>query len=913
MLKQEIKNEFLKLTGLAAAIKGSIDTESGIVDKILTESLYDNTIGSPPREILMNAIDAMYQAGRGSEPVVIKFPNELDHDFYIKDSGIGLTSDEVKYLFQTLGASKKRRTGENGEMAMKHLTGEFGLGSKAFFAYTDAGWVIAAKDGMQETFFLSYDGDGNRVCIPVENSRVAAPSDWQNGVCVGYAIKPSDFGRFYTEVCEVLRWVNHPVTVLGYEDKIETPEPKFQGSNWALYNVAEVRQHYVRMGRIVYPLNTLRLGDLKPSWQVLLSDGKLILDVENKAVDVVANREALKYSEKTVNVLRERLDSLAQEFALHILEQVQTAITGNWSDKVKVAGLVRNSFSWLSTGRGDAILDLMGLAEDDRTELESVLKSRGAPLPKWVGDGNYNYAGWSAQAVARTSASDDDVPASARILNSRYLLQPVDASVGIVNTPVQVFGFCYEEAPAKSGRRRRRAVPAKFRKHEIIRGTRAGTRNSASSTASDEFVAYEPNVTIVIDDAPFARERIKEGMMEGRISKAYMVSAPKGTSKDELPAYAQRLSDAMGGWNIVTASSMAVPQEIVEARQRRALAKSEAVKNYADSDAELYRWNAQTMAFESVCEGMGAVLDLLYPEDIVHEDGTVEMVNSEFEVLPMLMPYRFGKGEIVLPGDCRESPAVWGWDFFEHFMNSLYGVLAPTLPEHANYFLIVPPQTIKSGKMLTQGGFKLLSQELNCLLDDEKITQHLQELTATLPKVLPFPNDASFGGHYEHNLVKRLFKHYKESLKTRDDDEDEVGPYIESNKSKKYRAAALSLSLLEGFESLPMLLNVVLNGNPCADKLNAINLFQGAISDACGGQKSLLIDIGRLSALAQAVQLPRKATALFAEVSTLAGFVGDCDLFKVSQDDPNLAVRYFMALQGVYLESKEIHSNKKAA
>lgn len=63
------KEKFVELKGLCQAIKGTIDTESGIVDKILTESLYDNTIGSPPREILMNAIDAMYQAGKAVNPL----------------------------------------------------------------------------------------------------------------------------------------------------------------------------------------------------------------------------------------------------------------------------------------------------------------------------------------------------------------------------------------------------------------------------------------------------------------------------------------------------------------------------------------------------------------------------------------------------------------------------------------------------------------------------------------------------------------------------------------------------------------------------------------------------------------------------------------------------------------------------
>ena len=97
--------------------------------KILSSGLYSNKIKAVIREVSCNAVDANVDAGRADIPIVVHLPNENEPFFSIKDSGTGLTPEQMVDIYTSYGTSTK--TDRNDQI------GALGLGSKSPFSYVD--------------------------------------------------------------------------------------------------------------------------------------------------------------------------------------------------------------------------------------------------------------------------------------------------------------------------------------------------------------------------------------------------------------------------------------------------------------------------------------------------------------------------------------------------------------------------------------------------------------------------------------------------------------------------------------------------------------------------------------------------------------------------------------------------------
>lgn len=783
---------------------------------------------------------------------------------------MGLTHDEVVYLFQTLGASKKRRTGENGELAMKHLTGEFGLGSKAFFAYTDAGWVIAAKDGMQETFFLSYDGNGNRICLPVENSRIPAPADWPNGVCVGYAIKAEDHRRFYFEVAEVLRWVNYPVTVLGVEpDAVDftTPVPESSGENWALYNQQAVRNHYVRMGRIVYPLNLNRLGDLKDEWTAFLNHKCLVLDVPNKAVDVVANREALKYSDRTIAFLTAQLDGLAMTVALEILEKSQEALTGKWEERKAVHKLLEETYPWLDNQKNaKAMVKLMGLSQEDSAAVLRVMSENGEALPEWVGD------------------------------REKYGIH-----AQLRDEPIHVTRYVLEESGGKYNKTLR------LKKHSVHKGCIHETLNSGLKPV---YLPYERTLIAVVVDGPLAREKIKEllaGQKSGVVLAFHFGTAPKVKDYTVLEALANRLKEEMGGWNVVKVSQQAIPENVKRQREMQKERKTAAMSAMVTEQAKLYCFEPG-QSRKLVSEHSSRIVELLYGTQ--NEDGT-EMLAPEIDPEAVCVVASWlGRETVLVP---RDGLAYEGYT--EEFVlpmseKALMDGIAfvhkycPQSSEGLKYLLMLPPKVMRSKKWQTSNTFKTVFEVLDECVDPTEPAMVLKEKTKHVPSLLPLnESDKLSPNYWDKNLIRLTMEAHKdryfELLNTKKELQVELdNPSADTEYQGRRIAylqesiAKLSATLAEldkalevfsgipGVETLPALLKSLYPATleastQYAEAMEEINQFRNALNgarkfDYRDGVNALMFQFVKGQAMKDALkelQVPTQGAAVITEAA----------------------------------------------
>lgn len=174
-----------------AVVTGAQAIDFGISDSpeffnILSSTLYTDQMLAVVRETLCNAWDAHIEFKCEDTPVDIL----LDEKYLIiRDYGPGISPKMIGPIYGVYGGSTKASNGQ--------VTGGFGLGCKAPFAYVDDFEVTSHHDGKMTIYRLSKSNaevNGKPSIVPI----VADIPTFEHGLQVKIAIKnTSDFHRFH--------------------------------------------------------------------------------------------------------------------------------------------------------------------------------------------------------------------------------------------------------------------------------------------------------------------------------------------------------------------------------------------------------------------------------------------------------------------------------------------------------------------------------------------------------------------------------------------------------------------------------------------------------------------------------------------------------------------------------------------
>ena len=126
MILETVKNKNLIKGNCLETKTVSIETSPAAV-KIMTENLYSDVPLAVVRELCTNAMDANRKAGKPENDFIVHFPTKAAPYFSVEDHGIGMTKEEVLYVYTTFFKSTNSDNNDN--------TGMYGLGSKAPLAY----------------------------------------------------------------------------------------------------------------------------------------------------------------------------------------------------------------------------------------------------------------------------------------------------------------------------------------------------------------------------------------------------------------------------------------------------------------------------------------------------------------------------------------------------------------------------------------------------------------------------------------------------------------------------------------------------------------------------------------------------------------------------------------------------------
>lgn len=308
--------------------------------QILSSTLYTNQKLAVVRETLCNAWDAHIDSGKTDVPIEIELND--GNQFIIRDFGKGIHHDLIQPIYGVYGSSTKKKDGR--------VTGGFGLGCKAPFAYTEHFEVTSMHEGMLSIYSMS-KSSGEVMGKPGITTIVNNIPTEESGIKVVIQLNPSDVHTFRELIIRVVQRGEIKAKLNGslIEDLIELSKSKL---GYAIINNMRNKESdiYVRYGNVIYPVFEhefyrepykevkKQLEKLCYSSSRYYSSGStasntVVLMAEPNTIAVTPSRESLSNQDHTIKSVRllllKFIDNLKQKHTHYVPELVKERIKAN--------------------------------------------------------------------------------------------------------------------------------------------------------------------------------------------------------------------------------------------------------------------------------------------------------------------------------------------------------------------------------------------------------------------------------------------------------------------------------------------------------------------------------------------------------------------------------------------------------
>ena len=308
--------------------QGNIGEETGFsiavnakMFRVLSDTMYQDKIGSIVREISCNAVDAMNMAGTPDVPFTIHVPNAIEPWLSIQDEGVGLSDEEIRSTYTTYGESTKDN--DNGAI------GAFGLGAKTPFAYTDQFTITSINAGVKRTYVAMIGNDG----LPTLNMKDQRPCDDHAGLTVTIGINDEDFYEVKQAITKQLQFLPVKPNLInnlgGLEFADLTEGVKFSNDLVTMYTGKyenSLKGIWIIQGGVGYPLDRTKLVGMSIDTANLakaLNNVNSYMIFPIGEISVTTNRESLSYEKATIQNIIKRLEEVSKTVAADIIESLQ--------------------------------------------------------------------------------------------------------------------------------------------------------------------------------------------------------------------------------------------------------------------------------------------------------------------------------------------------------------------------------------------------------------------------------------------------------------------------------------------------------------------------------------------------------------------------------------------------------------
>ena len=299
---------------------------------ILSSGLYANKIRAIIRELSCNAVDSHVAAGKSNTPFDVHLPNQLEPHFSIRDYGTGLSHEQVKSIYTTYFESTKTNSNE--------FIGALGLGSKSPFSYTDNFTVTAVQGGKKGIYTAFINEQG----VPSIALMMEEETTDPNGVEVKFSVNERyDFHKFVDEARNVYTHFKLRPVIHGCKDFVFT-EPAYKDRDIIKgVHTIDSRRSTAIMGNIAYPIEVPNAETVLGELRKMLECG-LVMEFDIGELDFQASREGLSYIPSTVQAIKNKLEQLNNQLAIHIATEADKF--SNFWDRANYLSTRHNETLW---------------------------------------------------------------------------------------------------------------------------------------------------------------------------------------------------------------------------------------------------------------------------------------------------------------------------------------------------------------------------------------------------------------------------------------------------------------------------------------------------------------------------------------------------------------------------------------
>jgi len=387
MIVQEKTNRVVNNLGETHTFK--IQTSAKAFD-ILSDKLYKDKILAVIRETVTNGIDSHIAAGQ-TAPVQVHVPTLEEVFFSVKDTGLGLSQEDVIHMYTTYFSSTKAETNE--------FVGGLGLGSKSPFSYTDQFQVVSIFNGVKMVFsaFKSERNEPNIVLVSCDDTLD------HNGLEVIVPVQLADVQQFRAKCNLTLFWMKDKITT-NVEFKYNLQRSNFMYSDlFEVLDVADLAEDrtsisgtFVKIGTSVYPVDINQVGRLLDGRYYEIYNYKFgsgviggyartsrafVINVGIGVLDVAPSREELSYDKRTVSNLVKIMKLATDDLDAVVLNNIGSVRSPYLRQKraVEVSNLIGSVKGITSyndnvkiTVNGVTSYDIIRYGKNDNKKMESV-------------------------------------------------------------------------------------------------------------------------------------------------------------------------------------------------------------------------------------------------------------------------------------------------------------------------------------------------------------------------------------------------------------------------------------------------------------------------------------------------------------------------------------------------------------
>ena len=285
-----------------------IDEDLSHIFSVLRNNIYSDKIMAVCREYGTNAMDAHVDSGQPDRPIVVHMPNQLEPYFSIRNFGHGLNEDEVRNIYAMYGASTKRNSNK--------LNGQFGLGSKAAFSYTDS-FQITSYVGGQKYIYDAFIDETKKGSIALLTT---TPDDSESGVEITVPVAYADFNGFVARAARLYSFFDVRPIIVGVSNfpwiEPASRQKGYQVFDYGLYSSYGGADTYARMGNVVYPIMLSQTSSLGHYNKLVKYGYSIVIDFDIGDLSIAASRESLEYTHKTESKIKTRIQEVRDQIPI---------------------------------------------------------------------------------------------------------------------------------------------------------------------------------------------------------------------------------------------------------------------------------------------------------------------------------------------------------------------------------------------------------------------------------------------------------------------------------------------------------------------------------------------------------------------------------------------------------------------